>query len=748
MNFLRKFVGDDLQTISEKRTGGLNRLDRLSLSFILMLTLVLYLVGINYMFLDPWENHYSQVAVETMNHNAVFRLWFNNSNNFWSKPPLLFWMLMPFYKIHVSEWMGRLPIILLSMGCLAGFYMMVSRLMTRRTALFSTLLLMMCPQYFMLSRQVMVDLPFLAFNTLAMLSLGLYYFGDFDEEDRISFRFFSIGRRDFYIFLFYFFEGWAFLAKGLLSIVVPGAALFIYMLLSGNYSILFSWKHLKKHLLGILVYLAVLAPWVLYMWYDAGNRFMERFFIFHHFKRVAGTIHKPNDLFTLYIRILAYASFPWVMFIPQAIYRFFNKPKEEGSLARNLFLFSFFAGPFFFLAYSSTKFYHYIAPTLPFLMIMVGSYLDGFFNEKWDKAKALEVVTALLIMGAVARDIGNKKAVLVHIVTFYHGRQVPSMVDFIPVMAVIFALFGIALFLTLFWKRYRKYAALALFFLAGSFIIYYNARVVPAVARSYSLKPLYEKYVELSPERAPIADYYKWLRKSVSFWFTANNETVTFLGSDKEKKVLRFFKKPGTRYAIMRTSDRKRFDSLMKRINKKTRTVAKVPHNILVEVSGEGVKRSLKDANKYIVGEIPEDSVKVGAVFDNAIELLSYRIVNGTTEVEEGTTVKVDLYFKALKDNIKRDYKVFVHNEGDVQMKRTKEDKDMADGFYPTSYWKKGEVVRHTMNVRIPRNTGNNFYTSFNGIFEEEYRANITNYQDVPNDGDNRLRLIKFTIKR
>jgi len=186
----------------------------------------------------------------------------------------------------------------------------------------------------------------------------------------------------------------------------------------------------------------------------------------------------------------------------------------------------------------------------------------------------------------------------------------------------------------------------------------------------------------------------------------------------------------------------------MKRIGKKTRIVSRLPQNYLMEVTGKGKMRELKNISKYKVDSIPAGAVKVGAIFDKEVELVGYELIKGSKTPKPGDRVEFTLYFKALKNNISKDFTVFSHNEGDLRKKRTKSDLDMAKGEFPTTYWKKGDIVKHPLSVRIPGNNPNSYYTIFTGLYQEEYRANITNHSDVPNDGDNRVILIKLPLEK
>ncbi len=742
-------IRKELPLLHETRTDKIERIDWTVAIAILVLAAILYipLLG-NYHLFDPWENHYSQVTWETMSHHSFARLWYRNSNRFWSKPPLLFWMQMPFFAIAINEFTARLPVALFSILFLSSFYLLLTTLFRRKTALFSTLILMMSPQFFMLSRHVMVDLPFIALNTLAMIFLARFLVL---KKERGAIK--GIPRRFIDLYLFYFLEGWAFLAKGLLSISIPAAALIIYLIITFDFAPFFKWKNLKHHLIGFGIYLAVTMAWLGYMWYDAGFEFIRIFIWFHHFKRALGVIHKPNDLYTLYVQITGYAMFPWSAFIPAGIYHFFKDRTKTSEFRTHILIFAMVVGPYFFFSYSSTKFHHYIAPVLPFLAIIIGYYIDRLFTVSWGVGKRIEIMVAIMLIAAIGRDIGNKYGIFAYLITFYNTRHLARVPSFDAVIAVSFTVFSLALFAALFWDRLRRWSIGILFSVTALFMTYYFAVALPVISLSYTLKPLIEKYKEVSPERAPIADYYKWFRRSSSFWL---RNDITFLKKDKEQSVLRFFNKPGTQYVIMKRSDRKRFDHLMRRIGKKTALVMKGQKNLLLRVTGEGQQIDAREAQKYLPKIVPKDAIPVHVVFDKVAALVAYQIVDGSVEqkdgkwwAKEGQTITINLYFKALKSRIPKDYMVFLHTEGDMKDKRTKGDENMAMGAYPTTFWKKGDLVRHPIRVRIPSHSKNHYYIPYIGLYQEDYRANITNADEVATDGDNRYELMKlWLIKR
>ena len=121
---------------------------------------------------------------------------------------------------------------------------------------------------------------------------------------------------------------------------------------------------------------------------------------------------------------------------------------------------------------------------------------------------------------------------------------------------------------------------------------------------------------------------------------------------------------------------------------------------------------------------------------------------DGKFYAKEGTTINIELYFRSIADKINKDYDVFLHNEGNNKDKRTKGDGNMANGTYPTDFWKKGDIVRHPLKIKIPEKSQNNYYISYTGLYQEEYRANITNKEEVKNENDNRAEILRIYLDR
>lgn len=145
---------------------------------------------------DPWETHYGEVARQMASRNDWISLWWPGSPQdpasgvFFSKPVLTFWLMALSLKVfrlgHASplffdemtvgwraEWALRLPFVLLGIAGVLATYYLVRRVVSRRAALWSALVLGTSTQWSLITRQAMTDMAFVAPMTLAVVLAGL-----------------------------------------------------------------------------------------------------------------------------------------------------------------------------------------------------------------------------------------------------------------------------------------------------------------------------------------------------------------------------------------------------------------------------------------------------------------------------------------------------------------------------------------------------------------------------------------------
>ena len=163
--------------------------------------------------------------------------------------------------------------------------------------------------------------------------------------------------------------------KGIIGILLPAMIVFIYLVS------LMELREIKR-LLGVrfvLIFLAIAAPWYAAQFSINGWDFFNAFVIKHHFKRYTGVITGQSGPIYYYILVILAGFFPWVAFLPNALYK--------GVKERGIYLFSavWFLAIFIFFSLAGTKEPSYILPLFPIMAIMTGLILNDFLEKKMAK---------------------------------------------------------------------------------------------------------------------------------------------------------------------------------------------------------------------------------------------------------------------------------------------------------------------------------------------------------------------------
>jgi len=170
---------------------------------VMLFGLLLYLpFAGSYGLFDPWETHYGEVGRQMARRNDFISLYWPGSpldtEHFWSKPVLTFWLMalsMKMFGIGGAglaggefalssrpEWAMRLPFCLMSLLALLGVYLPVSRFVSRRAGVLSVVALATFPMFSLIARQAMTDMAFIGPMTLG---LGLCAMAIFDDKDEV-----------------------------------------------------------------------------------------------------------------------------------------------------------------------------------------------------------------------------------------------------------------------------------------------------------------------------------------------------------------------------------------------------------------------------------------------------------------------------------------------------------------------------------------------------------------------------------
>ncbi|MBS0309607.1 MAG: glycosyltransferase family 39 protein [Proteobacteria bacterium] len=284
-----------------------------------------------------------------------------NGIKYFEKPPLQTWMnALTFKAFGLGEWQARL------WTGLTGFLSLLlvaytgRRLFNARVGIFSGMVLASSYMWFASSHFNTLDMGLSAMMTLSLCALLIA------QRDQAT----PTERRNWMLACW---AGMALavLSKGLIGVVLPGAVLVLYTLVSRDWAI---WKRL--HLgWGLLLFFAIATPWFVLV--SLKNPEFPRFFFIHeHFERFTSKIHRRTGPIWYFIPILILGIMPWLGVLVQSLWRARHEQAAKNFKPRRMLL--IWAGfIFFFFSISGSKLPSYIMPIFPALALLIGCYLQN-----------------------------------------------------------------------------------------------------------------------------------------------------------------------------------------------------------------------------------------------------------------------------------------------------------------------------------------------------------------------------------
>jgi 4-amino-4-deoxy-L-arabinose transferase-like glycosyltransferase len=331
----------------------------------------------------PDEPRYAEVAREMYaSGNFVTTtlcgcLWFE-------KPVLLYWMAAAsYYLFGVGEFAARFPSALSATAAVLAIYFVARRTLSARAAVLAALVLATSGIFISYARAAVTDMVFAVAMTISLLAGYL-------ALNATSYRL-------YYWSICGAATGAAMLAKGLPSlvfvVVVIGLQLFSTRNLKGV-----GWK---AALVAGLAFIAVASLWYLPVTLKHGWRFIDEFFIQHHFRRyIADVFGHPQPVY--FFPFVAIAGLlPWSFFLIPAVARA-RRLKARASNEDSLLIFCWIWAvvPVIFFSLSESKLPGYVLLIFPALAVILGREVSSLWEEvKARSVKVAAYLTAGLLLG-------------------------------------------------------------------------------------------------------------------------------------------------------------------------------------------------------------------------------------------------------------------------------------------------------------------------------------------------------------
>ncbi len=292
-----------------------------------------------------------------------------NDLKYFEKPPLQYWATAVAYKVFgLSEGPARLWTALTGFLGILLTYFAGRQLFGRQQGFFAAAVLASSLWYGVLGHINTLDMGLTFFLTLGVFSLLLAQREGATAKQQRN-----------WMLIAWAGMALAAMSKGLIGIVLPGAALVLYTLIHRD-ARLWTRLHMGK---GLLLFLLITAPWFIAV-SRANPEFAQFFFIHEHFDRFAKNEHDREGPLYYFVPILIAGILPWVAALFPALLRSWKTTPGYGDYRfhPNRFLLIWCVFIFVFFSISKSKLPAYLLPIFPALALFIGQYLDTAATKK------------------------------------------------------------------------------------------------------------------------------------------------------------------------------------------------------------------------------------------------------------------------------------------------------------------------------------------------------------------------------
>ncbi len=369
-------------------TGKLNISSR-QLWWLIIAVAVIWFANLEYRTLvKPDEGRYAEIPREMVASGdwTTPRL---NDLKYFEKPPLQYWATAIAYTVFGEhQWTSRLWAGLTGFAGIFLVWFAGSRLFGREAGGYAALLLGSSLLYVLIGHINTLDMGVTFFITLGITSMLI-------GQSQVA-------KRDQRNWMLLAWAGMALavLSKGLMGVVLPGAALFIFCVVERDFRVLKRMYWLP----GLAVFLLIAAPWF-YLVMKANPEFFGRFFIYEHYTRFTTKDLGRYQPWYYFIPILLTGALPWTVLMFDTLLRAWRRGRQPEKLfnaERFLLIWAVFI--YLFFTVSGSKLPSYLLPMFPALALLMGRRIAEMRERKlfWQVAPVVLVALVWLVLAANA----------------------------------------------------------------------------------------------------------------------------------------------------------------------------------------------------------------------------------------------------------------------------------------------------------------------------------------------------------
>ncbi|MDD3354065.1 glycosyltransferase family 39 protein [Zoogloea sp.] len=298
---------------------------------------------------DVDEGAFSEATREMFERNDFLFTYLNGAPRF-DKPIFVYWLQSLGYLIFgVSEWAFRLPSALAAIAWSYATYFFARKRVGEDAALIALAVAATALGPFAIGRAATADG---LLNCLLALTL-------FDV-----WRHLESGARAPLLRAFLWI-GLGALTKGPVALVVPGTVSLLYCASRGEWA---RWAKMVFNPLGLLLLVAIVAPWYAYAYVLHGQDFIDGFILRHNVQRFSGSLEGHGGSAFYYLIAVPLLLLPWSGLFFAAL----GKLKAGLGVPLQRFLWIWFGFVLVFFSLSGTKLPHYVLYGCTPLFILIG----------------------------------------------------------------------------------------------------------------------------------------------------------------------------------------------------------------------------------------------------------------------------------------------------------------------------------------------------------------------------------------
>lgn len=314
---------------------------------------------------DLDEGAFSAATWEMLQRGDFITTFLNGEPRF-DKPILIYWLqALSVAAFGISEGSLRLPSALAASVWVMATYYFAKPRMPRQNAMLAAVMVATSAMIIVIGRAATADAVLNLLITLTLFDIWRYWE---QPSRRVLFR----------VFLWL---GLGFLCKGPVAVAIPFVVSAFLYLSNKQWQ---TWLQTVFHPYGLVVFLAVAAPWYVLEYMAQGQAFIDGFFFKHNVSRFADTMEGHGGHVWYYAVALPFIIMPFGGLLVQLV-------KQTGYERIDRFLWFWFAFVFVFFSFSNTQLPHYLLYGITPLLLLLAKYC-GENPQRW-----LTVVPAVLV---------------------------------------------------------------------------------------------------------------------------------------------------------------------------------------------------------------------------------------------------------------------------------------------------------------------------------------------------------------